>query len=362
KYPHITVENVVSKEDLTKLIAAGETVDFYVTYNGNMAAYTDLGVYGDLTPMAKQMNFDLTQFDQGALDAIKVLSDKGELYGLPYAINLNALYYNKDLFDKFGVAYPKDGMTWEDAIELAKKVTRFDGGTQYKGLDVDGLVRLTYPLSLTYIDGKTNEVQVDSESFKRAFDIGRQIYGIPGNDFIAAGAKSYDRFLKDRVTSMIATVNLFSRIKEHPDLNWDVAQFPSYKDKPNTYGMYDVHLMIPLQTSKHREDQMRVMEVLFSDEVQTKMVRKTGRVSALKDPKYAQLFGKDMPILEGKRIESIFKSKSAPAPKFSLYESKANGVMNAEYTKVVKGEKDSNTALRDAAESIRQLINAQTGK
>ena len=34
-----------------------------------------------------------------------------------------AIYYNKDLFDKAGVPYPKDGWTWEDFQDTAVKLT-----------------------------------------------------------------------------------------------------------------------------------------------------------------------------------------------------------------------------------------------
>jgi multiple sugar transport system substrate-binding protein len=362
KYPHITIENVVTKNDLPALIAASEPVDFFVTWNGNMAGYKDLGVYEDLAALAKKNNLDLSRFDPQSLDAIRSVSDQGELYALPYSANLNALYYNKDIFDKFGVPYPKDGMSWEDTIAIAARLTRTDSGVLYKGLDIDGVSRLTFPLSLTNVDAKTNKAAVNSEPFKKAFEIGKQIYSIPGNALDSGGAASWNRFIKDKTTAMTATVNLFLRFKENPELSWDVAQFPSYKDKPNVYGMYDLHVAIPLKTSKHRDDQLRVMEVLFSDEVQTAMVKKTARVSVMKDPKYAQMFGQDIPELKGKNIAGIFKSKPAPAPAFSIFETKASSLLNAEYVNVMNNKKDINTALRDAEENINQHISTQAVK
>ncbi|MEF3305666.1 hypothetical protein [Paenibacillus sp. GYB003] len=161
---------------------------------------------------------------------------------------------------------------------------------------------------------------------------------------------------------MEATVNLFLRLKDVPDLNWDVVQFPSYNDKPNTYGKYDLHLIIPMKTSKHPDDQMRAMEVFFSDEIQTKMVRQTARVTTLKDPKYAKDFGQDVPQFRDKNIAGIFKSKPAPAPAYSKYHSKADSLLNAEFVKVMKGQKDVNTALRDAEEQIQQYIKSEKAK
>ncbi|MFC6227521.1 ABC transporter substrate-binding protein [Paenibacillus allorhizosphaerae] len=359
KYPHITVENVITKNDLPQLVAAGEPADFFITWNGGLSFYKDLNAFVDLTPLAKQSNFDLNRFDEGALNAIKAVSDKGELYALPYAINLNALYYNKDIFDKFGVPYPKDGMTWENAIELAKLVSRTDGGTKYRGLEIDSWQRIAFPLSLVPVDAKTNKATVNNDQFKRAFETAKQIFSVPGNEYVNSGTAAWNRFVKDKNVAMAPTVNLFLRFKESPDLNWDVAQFPSFSDKPNMYGMYDLHVMIPLKSSKSRDDQMRVMEVLFSDEVQSVMARKTARVSTMKDPKYTKDFGADVPELKGKNLAGIFKSKPAPAPEFSIHYSKAAGLVTPEYEKYIKNGQDINTALRVAEEKINQYIASQ---
>jgi multiple sugar transport system substrate-binding protein len=360
KYPHITVEHVVNSNGLDKLVSAGEPVDFFVTWNGVMGTYKDLGYYMDITPLAKKHNFDLSRFDPGALDAIRAVSDnRNELYALPYAVNLNAIYYNKSIFDKFGVPYPKDGMTWEETVEVARKVTRQDGSTQYFGLDTDDFVRFTFPLSLGTIDARTHKALVNSEPYKRAFETAKQFYSIPGMAYKTGGI---DRFLKDKTVAMIATINLFLRLRQTPDLDWDVAQFPSYPDRPNVYGMYDLHIMIPNKNSKHQDEMMKVFEVLFSDEVQMIMTGKSAKVSTLKDPKYKQNFGKDLPELQGKRIDSVFKSVPAPAPEYSRFYSTAVGFLRNNYVDFINNKKDVNTALRDAEEQINQYVAAQLGK
>lgn len=47
----------------------------------------------------------------------------GETLGLPVGYTTHVVYYNKDLFDKKGLDYPKAGWTWEDLQETAKKLT-----------------------------------------------------------------------------------------------------------------------------------------------------------------------------------------------------------------------------------------------
>lgn len=51
----------------------------------------------------------------------------GQVYGLPLSLDTLALYYNKDLLDRSGVAEPPK--TWEEFQVAVKKITRFDKKT-----------------------------------------------------------------------------------------------------------------------------------------------------------------------------------------------------------------------------------------
>ena len=51
----------------------------------------------------------------------------GQIYGLPVGFTTHCVYYNKDLFEKAGVEEPKDGWTWEDLEEKAKKINEATG-------------------------------------------------------------------------------------------------------------------------------------------------------------------------------------------------------------------------------------------
>jgi len=47
----------------------------------------------------------------------------GKQYGLPTSFSDVVLYYNKDLFDAAGVAYPTSNWTWKDETAAAQKIT-----------------------------------------------------------------------------------------------------------------------------------------------------------------------------------------------------------------------------------------------
>lgn len=57
----------------------------------------------------------------------------GEQYTLPFRQDWYVLFYNKDLFDAAGVAYPSDDMTWEEYEALAKQMTSGEGSSKVYG-------------------------------------------------------------------------------------------------------------------------------------------------------------------------------------------------------------------------------------
>ncbi len=54
-----------------------------------------------------------------------------KIYMSPADAGSIALYYNKDMFDRQGVPYPKDDWTWDDFKALYPKLTYEDQGVQY---------------------------------------------------------------------------------------------------------------------------------------------------------------------------------------------------------------------------------------
>ncbi len=62
--------------------------------------------------------------------------------GKPYFLTKDysplAIYYNKTLFDKAGVAYPKEGWTWADLQNAAVKLTSGSGPTAQYGIVLPG--------------------------------------------------------------------------------------------------------------------------------------------------------------------------------------------------------------------------------
>lgn len=355
KYPNITLQTVLrgAGKQPEELIAAGTFPDLIYQSTPWYAELLDLNLLYDLNELVKKHKFDLNKLDPLAMDAIKMWGTKGEVYAIPFYRNFGVLYYNKDLFDKFGVAYPKDGMTWDDAAELARKLTRTEGGTEYKGLDASGTYEGVSQLSASFVTeaGKANLL---ADPFVTTMNNLARIYSIPGN----ARGRNMQDFYKGTV-AMSAFWNVLGNFedmyKKGTPMNWDMVALPTYKDAPGRSYQVDSHNLSISTMSKHKEEAFQVIAYLTSKEVQAEIV-KDGYVSALVDPELEATFGANMQSLKGKNVGAIFKLKSAPLYKVSKYDPIAQDFLEKALNEVLSGTKDVNTALRDANELANQKI------
>lgn len=80
--------------------------------------YNEAGYLLDLADFLKE-NTDVDDALNGMEDAF---ATDGVQYGLPYQCNVQGFFYNKDLFDKAGVAYPTDDTTYDEFIDMIGKL------------------------------------------------------------------------------------------------------------------------------------------------------------------------------------------------------------------------------------------------
>lgn len=362
KHPNITLELIKPGKgtSLAELIMAGQTPDLVLTYNGKLASYQDLELLYDMTPLLKQHNIDLSRFEPYILEDSKIASTKDELYGLPLSLNYHALYYNKDIFDKFGVPYPTDGMTWDQVLQLAKKVTRIDNGTPIRGFDPgNSVIWVSQPLGIAVIDPKIEKASINNDQWKKVFELVKAFYSIPGNEPIGAAK---DAFLKEKNLAMYTDLSIINDLElaSKNALNWDMVQYPSYPEKPNVYGNASVNMLMITKTSKHKEQALQVINVAISDEVQLESARK-GRVTPLKDLKFKTEFGAAREVMKNKNVQGIFKSKPVKYPIASKHRGKAENMVRNKFNEYMRGNIDVNTALSQLDEEINKMIQSESG-
>ncbi len=112
------------------MLAGGEDLDVF--YAKDPTLYSGLVLRRQIMPIDELVSrdgVDLVAYG-GVLDNIII---DGKLYGLPYRSDFWILYYNKDLFDEWGVPYPTNNWIWEDYRETAKQLTHGEGANRKHG-------------------------------------------------------------------------------------------------------------------------------------------------------------------------------------------------------------------------------------
>jgi multiple sugar transport system substrate-binding protein len=354
KFPHITpkfISNTSSK--LKDLVAVGETIDLMlVTTSGTKDYIINYGFQTDLSPYIKELNIDLNRFDPTIIAAQRDMANGG-IYGIPVFVQIPILFYNRDLFDKFGVEYPKAGQTWDEMYETARKLNRLEDGVKYYGLFVMLVHQLkTSQIPLTLIDRNTNRA-VYNQDTKRVLENFLRFHTIPGFEY-STSMNQETMFFKDKTLAMWPHfTNLARRM---PDtLNWDAAPMPYY---PEAYGVApaaDPYYLFITSTSKHKKEAVEVAAFLTEPEAQ-KELAKEGFTPIIRDKEIQAVFGQNNKNYAGKNVSAFFSENLAPAPPYHLYYSLVDTTLISEFNNAAQGQKDLNTALRDYEEAANKKI------
>jgi multiple sugar transport system substrate-binding protein len=373
KFPHITVERMTVKagsdslKTLQEFIVTGDLPDIIMhAPSSALRELKETNLLYDLQDQIKKNKFDLSIFDQSVLDTGRI---DEKIYAFPYLQNIFVLFYNKNVFDKFGVPYPKEGMTWDEVHQLAKQLTRVDGGKQYRGLSsfYSGVFRTYNQLSLNILARNEDKAAVNTEEWKRSIQNLARFYEIPGNAMAATREPaSFDLTADAGFVAMSAhTSEKYRQYEAIPKttLNWDMVSLPTFSDKPGVGAQSNPWSYFITNSSKHKDAAFEVISYLVSLEVQAYNIRK-GLIPPYNyetNQKLKNVFGVDQPLLNGKNKNAFFYNKIAPPPlsradNTSFFTFNLASYVDIAFEKVARKQMDINSALREAEELINKKI------
>ena len=116
--------------------------------------YSDSGVLMDLSDFLSE-NSDIQTALGGMENAFQ--DDNGQ-YGLPYQCNVQGIFYNKDLFDKAGIEYPTNDTTYEEFIEMIKKLK--ESGVTPLSIGSKNSAYAMWAVSYTHLDVYKRQVWI----------------------------------------------------------------------------------------------------------------------------------------------------------------------------------------------------------
>lgn len=112
------------RQQVMMSLTAGSTADLPTaisTFPVSMQVLAENGLLKDIT---EQVEPYLDQFIDGAFDQATY---KGRIYGIPYALQPKMLFYNNDIFEKYGID-PARMSTMDGYIEVGRELLEKSGG------------------------------------------------------------------------------------------------------------------------------------------------------------------------------------------------------------------------------------------
>jgi len=204
----------------------------------------------------------------------------GKTYGLPIAASARAMYYNKELFEKAGIAKPP--ATWTELQEDARKIKAqgaFGFGLQGKEIETDVYYYYAMWSQGTEILNKdgtsglgTPGALEAAKLYKSMIDEGLTQPGVTSNN----REDVQNLFKQGKVGMMITAPFLSNQIKEEvPNLKYGVAAIPAGPSGARgTYGVTDSIIMF--KNSKNKDEAWKLLDFLFTKEQRAKFTQGEG--------------------------------------------------------------------------------------
>lgn len=333
----------------------------------------------DLAPFIKRDKFDYEKISSAAIDQLKS-KGQNKLLGLAPQFSSSALYYNKDLFDLHQIPYPRDNMSWDETMQLAKRFPvspnpeeRVYGIHEKYRKPFDFVNDIAVTNGLTYISADGTTVTFDSPGWLQAFRYvidgfksGNLYYFESGGKPINYGpteTKQMDLFSSGKAAMMISTTEQMLRMKQNnAKLNWALATVPVDPNNPGVTQKFSVSYPIFAVSAKaeHADTAWEVVKYFNSEEAAKVNVKTSESLST------RLAFAKDK---DGRSLEAFYKLKrderNSASPWLAVpnkFPASFETLSIEEIDKAVKGEmtvEETVKSIQQRAQDLLTRLNAE---
>lgn len=320
--------------------------------------------FEDLTERLKPYRDDLPAGRQG------VWSWQGRNYGVPCDVHPNVLVYRRDIFADAGLPSEPDQVAatlqyWEtDYVEAAQKLKSMDKWmAALPDTSADGFVRLLVQAGGGFFDS-SGDVAFDDSIAERVMQfyakLGKEGYGKPVDQF---DPEFFADLQQGNIASMWAPdwyINGFLKLNAADTSGeWGAAPLPAWTEggiRTSTQGG-----TMPAITAQSRNKELAWKFLEFAwltTENPVKMFKYRALpayLPALENP----LFHEPDPFFAGQRMGSLFIELAADVPDYTItsyWGDAGTAIANMVVNPVLRGNADVKTALKEAADSVRQAM------
>lgn len=336
RFPNIKFE-YQSYYQLDEMIAANNGPDILNVHDSLIPTLIKKNVPYDVTDLIKKNNFDMKVFQPEVVTAIKAFSTSGKILGMPdkspaspsLANTPYFTIYNKDIFEKFAVPFPKDNMTWDEILDLAKVITREEDGVKYTGFNTNGIIPgYIMPQLGLHFSSADKKVDFSAPGWQEMVRISKRHYDESG----------FANFMQNTTAMSVGYNEVYIFYPEDYEdiVNWDMATYPRVHDKlevPLALGLYVVSTQ-----SKHKDAAFKVISAFLSDEM-------------LVDRRVKW----DHPLIQKRNVNAI-KGTSSALYTPNEFTNIGNDVFNQKFMEYIEAGTDTNTMLRELQQLVQQAV------
>ena len=328
-------------------IVSGDAPDAFELNYENFVSYAANGVLAPLTVSA-----DAPYYPK----ALEAFQYDGQQLALPASFSTVLMFYNADLFDQAGIAYPTADWTWDDATAAAQAIRAL-------GEDTWGL----YSPTQFWEFYKKAAQQGECEFFNA--DMTESTINSPGCvealtmmvDFVnsgimpsaeqLSGVSDSELFLSGKLGMLVTGIWMFGAFADAP-FNWDIQIEPAMNQHAHHFFANGVAVSA---TSANQEAAASWAEFLTSSEAAaTQRVAAGWELPALDAPQYFEAYLSQTPPANR---AAVFQALESPVtPPVIERQAEMQDAINALLTQVVDGELTPQEALDQAKAELDSLI------
>ena len=177
------------------------------------------------------------------------MSCDGKIYAIPRDISIMVIYYNKNIFDKYGVKYPAPDWTMADLLNTSKKLTRDNiWGISYEQ-NMNYLIPYMKAFGGGVLDNQGNyigENDISKKGIRYYNDLAYKYHCAP--TLAQTGSKTQAQmFLEGKLAMHLSGRWMVPKYRECADFDWDVVNFPK------CYAPCDASGWAVVKSSKHKD-------------------------------------------------------------------------------------------------------------
>lgn len=286
---NIAANNQAAPDALSTLIASGDAPDI-IGPVGFAGANQFAGLWLDLQPLVDKTKYDLKQFPESLVNLYK---EPDGLVGIPFAVFPGLIYYNVELFDEAGLAYPPskfgekyklDGKDvdwdWTTVATIAKKLTVDANGEDATSAKFDPAKIVQFGFEhqwdtirsdfstfgpATVWDAKTGKVNIPANWRENAKWMHAAIWKdsfMPNSTYVNSDLLKPSAFASGKV-AMARTMLWYTCCLADLKAKWDIGVVPMYKGK--TYAPTDADTYRIMKASKNPDAAFTVLSYLLGD-------------------------------------------------------------------------------------------------